>query len=60
MGETDRLRRLAAWYREMAERAGDPWVWEARLKTAIEMEREAARLERNPAKIERPRVLPDA
>jgi hypothetical protein len=60
MDEADRLRKLAAWYREMAERAGDPWIWEARLKTAIEMEREAARLERNPVKIERPRGPPDA
>jgi hypothetical protein len=40
-----RLRELAAWYRECAERAGDPVIWEARLRTAAELEREAARLE---------------
>ena len=60
MEEPERLRKLAAWYREIAERAGDPWSWEARLKTATEMEEEAARIEKNPAKIERPRGLPKA
>jgi hypothetical protein len=41
-----RLRELAAWYREFAERAGDPVIWEARLRTAAELEREADRLEK--------------
>ena len=40
-----RLRELAAWYREFAERAGNPVIWEARLRTAAELEREADRLE---------------
>jgi hypothetical protein len=40
-----RLRELAAWYREFAERAGNPAIWEARLRTAAELEREADRLE---------------
>ena len=36
---------LAAWYRDYAERAGTPWVWERRLQTAEELERRAAMLE---------------
>jgi hypothetical protein len=40
-----RLRELAAWFREFAERAGDPVIWEARLRTAAELEREADLLE---------------
>ena len=43
--EQARLRRLAAWYREFAERAGNPVIWEARLRTAEELEREADQLE---------------
>jgi hypothetical protein len=45
MDEADRLRKLAAWYREFAERAGEPWIWEARLQTADELEHEATVLE---------------
>jgi hypothetical protein len=40
------LRKLAAWYREFAERAGDPGIWERRLRRAEELEAEAARLEK--------------
>ena len=36
-----RLRELAHWYREFAERAGNPVIWEARLRTAGELEQEA-------------------
>jgi hypothetical protein len=43
--EGRRLRELAAWYREFAERAGNPTIWEARLRTAEDLEAEAARLE---------------
>ena len=39
------LRKLAAWYREFAERAGNPAIWESRLRTAAELGREADRLE---------------
>ncbi len=39
------LRKLAAWYREFAERAGNPAIWESRLRTADELRREADRLE---------------
>jgi hypothetical protein len=47
MDEADRLRELAGWYREFAERAGNPWIWEARLKQADELEQEAAGLEQS-------------
>ena len=40
------LRKLAAWYREFAERAGNPAIWEARLRTAEELTAEADRLEK--------------
>ena len=43
--EPRRLRELAAWYREFAEGAGNPVIWEARLRTAWELEREADQLE---------------
>jgi hypothetical protein len=39
------LRELAAWYREFAERAGDPRIWEARLLTSEQLTAEADRLE---------------
>jgi hypothetical protein len=39
-----RLRELAHWYRDFAERAGNPVIWEARLRTAKELEQEADRL----------------
>jgi hypothetical protein len=40
-----KLRELAAWYREYAERAVTPWVNEGRLQTAAELEQYAALLE---------------
>jgi hypothetical protein len=52
--DSGRLRELAAWYREFAERAGNPVIWEARLQTAAELEREADRLEEES---ERPREI---
>ncbi len=45
MSDPRELRKYAAWYREFADRAGNPWIWEARLKTATALEREASRLE---------------
>ena len=44
-----RLCELAHWYREFAERAGNPVIWEARLRTAKELEREADTLEEGSA-----------
>jgi len=35
---------LASWYREFAERAGSPAIWEARLRTAEQLEAEADRI----------------
>jgi hypothetical protein len=43
--EPRRLRQIATWYREFAERASNPSIWEARLRTAKELEQEADRLE---------------
>jgi hypothetical protein len=40
-----RLRRLAAWYRDFAERAGNPVISEARLITAERLDQDAERLE---------------
>jgi len=45
MNRSERLRELACWYREFAERTANPTIWDARLRTADELEREAARLE---------------
>jgi hypothetical protein len=43
--EPEKLRELASWYREYAERTGNPAIWDARIRTAEELEAEAARLE---------------
>jgi hypothetical protein len=40
----ERLETVAAWYRINAERAGADWVWEARLRTAEDLERQAAKI----------------
>jgi hypothetical protein len=40
----ERLESLAAWHRINAERAGADWVWEARLRTAEDLERQAAKI----------------
>ena len=47
--EPRKLRKLAAWYREYAERAGNPSIWEARLRTAADLEQEADGLEEGSA-----------
>src|SRR5215831_11017012 len=39
-----RLEKLAAWHRINAERAGADWVWEARLRTAEDLERRADKI----------------
>ena len=56
MHEPDKLRELASWYREFAERAGNPTIWEGRLRMAEDLDREAERIERNRAadSVERP------
>ena len=50
MDQAQRLRDLAAWYRKFAERAGEPAIWEGRLRTADKLEEEAVELEKQCAK----------
>ena len=45
MADPEKLRELAAWYREFTEQTANPTLWEARLWTAEDLEQEAARLE---------------
>jgi len=45
--DADKLRELASWYREFAERADDG-ILLARLRIAEDLEREANLLEQNP------------
>jgi hypothetical protein len=40
-----RLRELAHWYRQFADRTENPAIWEARLRTAEKLEQEANRFE---------------
>jgi len=40
-----KLRELADWYREQAERAENPVIWDARLRTAEDLDTEADRIE---------------
>jgi hypothetical protein len=47
--QPERLRELASWYREFAERTGNPAIWDARIRTAEDLEAEAARLEIGPS-----------
>lgn len=46
---SERLRELASWYREYAERTGNPAIWDARIRTAEDLEAEASKLEAVPA-----------
>ena len=43
--DPSKLRELACWYRDFAERAGNPAIWEARLLTAEKLYAEADLLE---------------
>jgi hypothetical protein len=52
----DRLRKLAAWYRDFAELAGNPVIWESRLLMAESLEKEAERVERDVATAARTRL----
>jgi len=45
MDQAQKLRDLANWYRKFAERAENPAIWDARLRTAEDLEREAGNLE---------------
>ena len=46
MQDPKKLREMAAWYRQFAERAGNPMIWECRLRTAEDLEAEAQRIEK--------------
>jgi hypothetical protein len=46
LAHPERLRELACWYRGLAERTANPTIWDARLRTAEDLEAEAVRLER--------------
>jgi len=46
VAEARRLRELAAWHRAYAERAGNPAIWDARLRTAEDLEAQASGIER--------------
>ena len=46
MQDPEKLRELAAWYREFAEQTPEPSRWESRLRMAEDLEREATLLER--------------
>lgn len=43
--DAQELRALANWYREYAEHAGNPMIWDARLRMAENLERDASTLE---------------
>jgi hypothetical protein len=49
MKNPEKLRELAAWYREFAERTASPGICESRLLMAEDLEREAARVEQRQA-----------
>jgi hypothetical protein len=51
-----KLRELASWYRELAERAGSPAIWESRLRTAEQLEAEADLVERSETRRSRSQV----
>lgn len=45
MEDLKKLRELATWYREFAEKAGSTTIWDARLRTAEDLDQEIARRE---------------
>jgi hypothetical protein len=46
MERPHKLRELAAWYRELAERTANSAIWDSRLRMAEDLELEAQRVER--------------
>jgi len=46
MADPGELRKLASWYRKFAERAGNPVIWDCRLRMAEDLDEEAGHLER--------------
>jgi hypothetical protein len=45
MPNSSKLRELASWYRNFAERTANPMIWEARVHTAEDLEAEADRID---------------
>ena len=45
MPDSSKLRELASWYRDFAERTVNPMIWEARLHTAEDLEAKADRID---------------
>jgi hypothetical protein len=59
MQDSIKLRDLALWYREFAERAANPMIWEARLRTAEDLEAEADLLDVSAAAfLDRRKLMP--
>src|SRR3954470_21270308 len=54
----EELRTLAAWYRDYAERAGSTLVWDYRLSTAEDLERQASALELQGNRFQEARTAP--
>ena len=54
MEDPRKLRELAGWNREFAERTGNPDIWHRRLLTAEKLEQEADRLEKMAARSHAP------
>ena len=48
-------RELASWHREFAERTGNPTIWEARLRTAEDLDAQADVIDRARAPLSRTR-----
>lgn len=64
MPDPTELKKLASWYRVFAERAENPVIWEARVITADNLDREADRILGERAKkgldhSSRPTLIPD-
>ena len=45
MDQSVKLRQLAAWYRDFAEKTANTAIWDARLRMAEDLELEAQRIE---------------
>jgi hypothetical protein len=45
LARAEELLKLAVWYREYAERTGNPEIWASRIRTAERLEEEAAQME---------------
>jgi hypothetical protein len=58
MEQSDRLRELATWYREFADKAGAPAIWERRLLTAEDLEQEADKIDSRMQSAERAKGRP--